>query len=243
MDTFTIESYTNLGYNFHMNERFEQRAADLEDHLDEQINFIKSSAKAYDEGQESEAKRCAVSIRILVHDTMHSKSLLGQLGVLDRILFLDTVSGVFPWNPLPGFGLVVARIGPDSKFIAPLEDSPERRWILFKEWWHGTVFIDGERNQISRKQLLLAVANQDGGAHVDPKLDQVYAKLTRQNSLGVHYKVNGRGGELQGAATASIRQMAYEVLTSLEEKIYISVGRNDPCPCGSGKKYKKCCLI
>jgi SEC-C motif len=22
----------------------------------------------------------------------------------------------------------------------------------------------------------------------------------------------------------------------------INVGRNDPCPCGSGKKYKKCCL-
>ena len=21
-----------------------------------------------------------------------------------------------------------------------------------------------------------------------------------------------------------------------------SVGRNDPCPCGSGNKYKKCCL-
>ncbi|MEA3322812.1 MAG: SEC-C metal-binding domain-containing protein [Patescibacteria group bacterium] len=20
-----------------------------------------------------------------------------------------------------------------------------------------------------------------------------------------------------------------------------TVGRNDPCPCGSGKKYKKCC--
>jgi preprotein translocase subunit SecA len=20
------------------------------------------------------------------------------------------------------------------------------------------------------------------------------------------------------------------------------VGRNDPCPCGSGKKYKKCCI-
>jgi len=20
------------------------------------------------------------------------------------------------------------------------------------------------------------------------------------------------------------------------------LGRNDPCPCGSGKKYKKCCL-
>jgi SEC-C motif-containing protein len=23
----------------------------------------------------------------------------------------------------------------------------------------------------------------------------------------------------------------------------LKVGRNDPCPCGSGKKYKHCCLI
>jgi uncharacterized protein YecA (UPF0149 family) len=25
----------------------------------------------------------------------------------------------------------------------------------------------------------------------------------------------------------------------LEEKL----GRNDPCPCGSGKRFKKCCLL
>lgn len=23
----------------------------------------------------------------------------------------------------------------------------------------------------------------------------------------------------------------------------MKTGRNEPCPCGSGKKYKKCCLI
>ena len=34
--------------------------------------------------------------------------------------------------------------------------------------------------------------------------------------------------ELAEAAPATIRK---------EKKI----GRNDPCPCGSGKKYKKCC--
>lgn len=22
---------------------------------------------------------------------------------------------------------------------------------------------------------------------------------------------------------------------------FVGVGRNDPCPCGSGKKFKKCC--
>ncbi len=23
----------------------------------------------------------------------------------------------------------------------------------------------------------------------------------------------------------------------------IKIGRNEPCPCGSGKKYKKCCML
>lgn len=26
------------------------------------------------------------------------------------------------------------------------------------------------------------------------------------------------------------------------KKQYAEVGRNDPCPCGSGKKFKKCCM-
>ena len=30
-----------------------------------------------------------------------------------------------------------------------------------------------------------------------------------------------------------------ETVVQCEPKI----GRNDPCPCGSGKKYKKCCLV
>ena len=24
--------------------------------------------------------------------------------------------------------------------------------------------------------------------------------------------------------------------------LFKAVGRNDPCPCGSGRKFKKCCL-
>lgn len=29
------------------------------------------------------------------------------------------------------------------------------------------------------------------------------------------------------------------VKISMEQR---KIGRNDPCPCGSGKKYKKCCI-
>ncbi|MCE5265338.1 MAG: anaerobic sulfatase maturase [Deltaproteobacteria bacterium] len=33
-----------------------------------------------------------------------------------------------------------------------------------------------------------------------------------------------------------------ELLRDAETKTHPAVGRNDPCPCGSGRKYKKCCL-
>ena len=30
--------------------------------------------------------------------------------------------------------------------------------------------------------------------------------------------------------------------TLVEIRGILNPGRNDPCPCGSGKKFKKCCL-
>jgi uncharacterized protein YecA (UPF0149 family) len=33
-----------------------------------------------------------------------------------------------------------------------------------------------------------------------------------------------------------------QLLRDAEAKARPAVGRNDPCPCGSGRKYKKCCL-
>lgn len=225
---------------------FHQTQEELQQHYEEQLRFLRSSSIAYDSGDESEAKRLAVHIRILVHDTHSSHSLLGQLGLKESLLFYDTVSGVFEQNLASSFGLVIAQLSSDSesRFIAPLEeheDSAAIRWVPFEEWWHETVFIDQERNHISRKELLLAVADQDGGAHVDPKINEVYAKLTRGHSLGWSYETRGETGPLRHEATASIRQMAFEVIKTLEDRHFSPVGRNDPCPCGSGKKYKKCC--
>ena len=33
----------------------------------------------------------------------------------------------------------------------------------------------------------------------------------------------------------------YQYLTEVPYNNKIKIGRNDPCPCNSGKKYKKCC--
>ena len=33
-----------------------------------------------------------------------------------------------------------------------------------------------------------------------------------------------------------------QALRDAEARAHPAAGRNDPCPCGSGRKYKKCCL-
>lgn len=33
----------------------------------------------------------------------------------------------------------------------------------------------------------------------------------------------------------------YDIVWKTRRKL-VKVGRNDPCPCGSGKKYKRCCI-
>lgn len=58
-----------------------QSRADLEEHLKAHLGFIKKSAALYDTGDTEEAKRIAVSVRVLLHDTQQSRSLLGQLGL------------------------------------------------------------------------------------------------------------------------------------------------------------------
>ena len=36
-------------------------------------------------------------------------------------------------------------------------------------------------------------------------------------------------------------QTSIKNVRSESYRVEVKVGRNDPCPCGSGKKYKKCC--
>jgi len=39
-----------------------------------------------------------------------------------------------------------------------------------------------------------------------------------------------------------VRDKADDVQTGVKRpKVVQTIGRNDPCPCGSGKKYKQCC--
>jgi len=149
-----------------------------------------------------------------------------------------------------------------------LDDVPYKRWLPYRDWWNEIVFVDDRKQSLSRKELILAVANQDGGAHVDPTLSETYARLSRHNSLGWVISTPVQALQIPNPERAAIRQISHEVLKTLipeyskqpnhvadvifggamvHEGLVVpplppprTVRRNDQCPCGSGKKFKKC---
>jgi len=194
--------------------------------LKEQMDFLRSSCKAFDLGSESEAKRIATSIRVLVHDTNRSNSLLAQLGHKDKLRYFDSSLPIDPqlvdprkreyvFQGLPGLvGIRVASM--QAKFIAPLtvRDGAEGP-VAFQDWWEKKCIPGDDGKRYSRKQLVLWMTNKEGGAHIDRDINAAYRDLN-SSSLGMSFSV---GGVIKGfsnsSVDASIRQVGWEILETL----------------------------
>jgi hypothetical protein len=90
------------------------------------------------------------------------------------------------------------------------------RVLPFQEWWNEIVFVDDQKQKMSRRDLVLALANQDGGAHVDPKLNETYARLSRHNSMGWTNSDGTTATAIPSAERAAMRQIAHELLATLD---------------------------
>ena len=205
-----------------------QTKDELKSHLREQIEFLKRSSQAYDEGYTSEAKRLTVPIRLLLHDTQKSTSLLTLLKKKD-ILFYDTSLDYTPNNLPSTKGLIMTKFTmtetgqKSAEYVPPLDDGPPTRYrkgkISFEKWWNKIVFVDIKGNKLTRRSLILAVANKDGGVHVDHELDKGYADMTRFDSLGFIFVQDGNKRHFAThPELASVRQISHEVLKSLKDE-------------------------
>lgn len=252
--------------------------------LDEQLEFLKASACSFDNGFKGEIKRLAQSVRVLVHDTHSSTSLLSLIQK-KSMQFLDTSVPYEEENLFSHSGLVLIRMGGNISGPEPfLDGGLFSRKIEFENWWNGVVFVDNDRNEFSRKDIVLTLANKEGGAHVDHELDSRYANLRKNNSLGWLRGTNdGKETPGEDQVPAAMRQIAHEIIKTLDPNYQVDdvytkrgglisfgaslvassfpppipsnnlvknrplingqkIGRNDPCTCKSGKKYKMCCL-
>jgi hypothetical protein len=186
--------------------------------LREHADFLEASAAAFDRGFEAEAKRLAVSLRVLLHDTTNSHALLDQLGIKDKLRFIETSLPINPYSLGPTTGLVLMRMSldaPSGAYVAPLGALPPPRIKLpvkFEPWWADVIY-DDEKAKWSRKKFVLTLANVEGGAHVDPKLNAAYERLVTENGLGWTAQTAVGPQPFTGSpVAASVRQITYELL-------------------------------
>ena len=204
---------------------YKQSNEDYRRLLTELCESLEVSSSAYDSGYFGEAKRIATSVRVLLHDTSRSHSLFKQIGIKEKLKYYSTPNPYGPSNILSECHLIRACIGQDIPYEPILDDFPPIfKWekINFEHWWTEQIVKDVKGQTFSRKELVLSMAEQDGGAHVDPSLDKKYADLSRKNGLNWVFSKDGQIVEAKpGPEYACCRQIAFELLlsTSKNDKI------------------------
>src|SRR2546423_1970930 len=139
----------------------------------EQIQAIQLSCSGYDAGLDSEAIRLATCMRILFHKTAHSTPLLDHLK-MKAVTMLSSDSG---HNDFKGYVAIEINLGSPNPVKCRPRLGKQFVPIPFHEWWHQqSVHIFKDR-RYTRRDLVLVATNQEGGAHVDAKVEEFYADL------------------------------------------------------------------
>lgn len=222
----------------------------LKERLKQNVGFIRRSCELYDQGHKEEAIRIATALRVLLHDTRRSVSLLKHLKVKGITKLNSSCNPPKDVIAYHGMGRVTMNVVKEegtykaSRRIEPVldEDAARNFAVPVQDWWEMPVYVSRndagirmggapDRNIfIRRKDLILGAANQDGGAHVDADLDPDYEFLA---SIGALHMYEGEVGFVDGtvahlppledAHLVYLRQMGYEVLGSLDLKILLAI--------------------
>lgn len=187
--------------------------------LKNQLSFIENSCSLYDAGSTHEALRIAVALRVIFHDTRHSISLMTLLERKDSMRLMTTIGSQLSHQELielkkiqPQFVMIHKPLMLTQKGVTPLLDKYKSNEVAVTEkWWNELVLIN-RTFAYSRKDIVLAAANQDGGAHIDPKPSSKTKEL--KSSQGKHSINNRPFQEITEHHLPLLRQMGYEVLNS-----------------------------
>lgn len=202
-----------------------QSNGEMLEHLNEQLLFIDSSCAAYDAGAVHESKRLATHVRVLLHDTGASTSLLTHLGMKDTVSYIEAVPEQVlelakdPSMAMSFPGLAIIVMHPDQvKYVPTFEASGLGNLTSpFDPWWNEPRMFDALRNTVSRRQIVLWLANKDGGAHID-KLPPTYEALSRNGSMGMMFE---QGGQMSTPSPIphAMRNIAEEVRVSIRRAL------------------------
>jgi len=200
----------------------------LQDKYVDYLDLIETLCHCYDAlEKETLALSISAAIRVLVHDTKTSTSLLTHLNK-KSILFLTT-NYTHDNEPIH-LGLVRRinvgvhdGVGGEAKYWPLCNEryfpSPQNQKFLdFKEWWEKEKVFDSGDLSLTRKDLILSVANKDGGTHFDKEIEDKYDKFRYAWSggstlIGITSKTS-RGYDNIPTYPA-VRQIGHEILSTL----------------------------
>lgn len=201
----------------------------LSQRLTDVVAQMLRSVDAYEAGHADEARRMALSIRVLLHDTARQISLLSHLGVKQGMTFYDTASEIDPRQHGSHLALLSLLMPLGDGQPQPtrvdarldnLPNSPKSEMAPFDDWWNTPVVLDDLGNVFARRDIILYLADQDGGAHVDLRVDPKYLRLA-SGEAGSWRPIGPTVEEFaDGIELATARQIAHEVLVTL--------GRHNP---------------
>ncbi len=98
-------------------------------------------------------------------------------------------------------------------------------------------FLDGINSSLADGEIALDELTEESTVALKVDFDQLYLNMHRAKADWLYNLPEWkdvRSEEERKALTKEYRKSQVFVAAP-------TVGRNDPCPCGSGKKYKKCC--
>ncbi len=177
-------------------------------------------------------------VRAALFETVIAVTLDGRLPRSEATRFLVSCFsemqprlGCFAWS---GWQLAIAMLGLAE--LKPLVRQAFERGSIEAMWMSYEDF---------EEDLDYALAHPDAPNRSEPDrfqpLDDVVGELSRWYGFSPAYFEEERRRVRHARRSARLASMA----ASPEQPVLNparDVGRNDPCPCGSGKKYKKCCL-
>jgi hypothetical protein len=197
------------------------------DKLGEQMNFLRTSLRAFYEGQFAESVRIATIIRVLVYESGRSKPLLKQARPdgLDLQIKGHVGEAKHDEEEIFSFALGI-RMGPGPD-LAPAVDLDSSHYTMSSvgAWWGRTVFTFrselGRQLIYTRKKVVLILANTEGGAHVDPDEDPDYVRLLTDQPLTFSFQ--GVDVETPDLARFLTAQSGVEMLECLKRNFFPDV--------------------
>ena len=201
----------------------------LKEKYDEFLELLMILCDSYDSlDKEILALPISTAIRVLVHDTENSTSLLKHLEKKD-VEFLSTNHKTTNENIHLGLVRrinvgVKNGIGGEARYwplcnekYFPMPNSNNK--LPFINWWETEIIFSSHNSFLTRKDLVLSVANKDGGAHFDQKVQKKYADF-RHTWSGGSTLVGTKSGIKRGYDNIpiypAIRQIGYELLCTLK---------------------------